>query len=291
MGHKLRFLSAMFIFGTIGLFVRAIPLPSSAIALVRAAIGTLFLLVLIRTKGRKLDIPSVKRNLKKLMLSGLFMGMEWIMLFESYRYTTVAVATLCYYFSAIFVMVASPLILKEKLTPFKAVCALVAVIGMVLVSGVLDAEAAFSPAGVALGLCAAVLYAGIVLINKQLDSIDSYDSTSMQLLTAAVVLLPYVLVTENVTAFTLDPLGLVLLLTLAVVHTGFAYGLYFSSMRRIDTMTVAIFSYLDPVVALLLSVFVLREPMTLLGAVGAVLVLAAMFASELPSLNQKSVKG
>jgi len=162
---------------------------------------------------------------------------------------------------------------------------------MVLVSGVLDAEAAFSPAGVALGLCAAVLYAGIVLINKQLDSIDSYDSTSMQLLTAAVVLLPYVLVTENVTAFTLDPLGLVLLLTLAVVHTGFAYGLYFSSMRRIDTMTVAIFSYLDPVVALLLSVFVLREPMTLLGAVGAVLVLAAMFASELPSLNQKSVKG
>ena len=291
MVHKLRFLSAMFIFGTIGLFVRAIPLPSSAIALVRAAIGTLFLLVLIRTKGRKLDIPSVKRNLKKPMLSGLFMGMEWIMLFESYRYTTVAVATLCYYFSAIFVMVASPLILKEKLTPFKAVCALVAVIGMVLVSGVLDAEAAFSPAGVALGLCAAVLYAGIVLINKQLDSIDSYDSTSMQLLTAAVVLLPYVLVTENVTAFTLDPLGLVLLLTLAVVHTGFAYGLYFSSMRRIDTMTVAIFSYLDPVVALLLSVFVLREPMTLLGAVGAVLVLAAMFASELPSLNQKSVKG
>ena len=291
MRHKLSFLSSMFIFGTLALFVRAISLPSSAIALVRAAIGSLFLLIMIRAKGRRLCLPAVKRNLKKLVLSGLFMGMEWIMLFESYRYTTVAVATLCYYCSAIFIMISSPIILKEKLAPFKSGCALIAVIGMVLVSGVLDAKSSFSPVGVALGLCAAVQYTGIVLVNKKLEDIDSYESTSMELLTAAIVLLPYVLITEDVSAFSLDPFGLVMLLILAVVHTGFAYGLYFSNLRHIDTQTVVIFSYLDPVVALLLSVFVLHEPMTLLGAFGAVLVLASMLVSELPIFDQKSVKG
>ena len=180
---------------------------------------------------------------------------------------------------------------REKLSPFKAVCAAVAVIGMVMVSGVLDAQAAFNPMGVALGLGAALMYTGIVLVNKKMDAIDGYDASSMQLLTAAIVLLPYVLFTENIAAFTLSPLGLVLLLTLSMVHTGYAYGLYFSSLNHISTITVAIFSYLDPVVALLLSVFVLHEPMTLLGAIGAVLVLASMLVSELPSLNQKPVKG
>ena len=219
------------------------------------------------------------------------MGMEWIMLFESYRYTTVAVATLCYYCSAIFIMLSAPLILKEKLTAFKAGCAAAALAGMVLVSGILDAQASFSPVGVTLGLCAAVLYTGIVLVNKKLEAISSYDSTSMQLLTAAVVLTPYVLFTVDFSALALDLPGLAMLLTVAVVHTGFAYGLYFSCLQTIDTQTVAIFSYLDPVVALLLSVFVLHENMTILGAVGAVLVLASMIVSELPALHQKSVKG
>lgn len=281
----------MFIFGTMGLFVRGIELPSSVIALVRAAIGTLVLLGMIRLKRRRLCIPAVKRNLKKLMLSGLFMGMEWIMLFESYRYTTVAIATLCYYFNAVLITLSSPLVFGEKISPFKAVCAAVAVVGMVLVSGVFDAQAVFNPTGVMLGLGAALMYTGIVLVNKKMDAIDGYDASSMQLLTAAVVLLPYVLFTENIAAFTLSPLGLVLLLTLSMVHTGYAYGLYFSSLNHISTITVAIFSYLDPVVALLLSVFVLHEPMTLPGAIGAVLVLAAMIISELPIFQQKSLKG
>lgn len=281
----------MFIFGTIGLFVRAIPLPSSLIALVRAIIGTLFLLGLVKARGEKVSMPAIRHNLKRLMLSGLFMGVEWIMLFESYRYTTVAVATLCYYFSAVFVTVASPFLLREKLTPFKGLCALIALIGMVMVSGVLDAQAVFSPIGVGLGLSAAVLYAGIVLINKKLSDISSYDSTIVQLATAAVILLPYVLITEDVTTLSIDVTGFVLLMAVAIVHTGMAYGMYFSSMREIEAQTVAIFSYLDPVVALLLSVFVLHEKMTLLGAVGAVLVLAAMLISELNPFANVSKKG
>lgn len=272
----------MTIFGTIGLFVRLIPLPSSMIALVRASMGALFLFGMILAQKRRPDWKGILRNWKPLLLSSVAMATEWILLFEAYRYTTVAVATLCYYMSAVFVMIAAPFILKEKLTAHKAFCAAAAVIGMVLVSGVLDGQAgAFSPVGVALGLTAAVFYAVIVLCNKRVKNISSYDTTFIQLFAVALILLPYVLLTEDVTQFaSLEPLGLTMLLSVGAIHTGIAYAMYFSSLQKIKAQTAALFSYLDPVIALLLSVFVLREGMSIPGMIGAVIVLGAMLLSE-----------
>ena len=282
MNAKIKLFLSMFIFGTIGLFVRNIPLPSSVIALVRAFVGTLFLVVLLLAKRERPDFASIRRNIRILALSGTAMGFNWILLFEAYRYTTVAVATLCYYFSAIFVIIASPFVLRERITPVKAVCSAIALIGMVLVSGVTEGgTGAFSPLGVAMGLGAAVLYATVVLLNKKLRDISSFDTTISQLGVAAIVLLPYVLLTENLTSIALLPMGLMMLLTVAIVHTGMAYAMYFSSLKELKAQTVALVSYLDPVVALLLSVFVLSEPMTPAGVIGAVLVLGAMLASEM----------
>ena len=282
MNAKIKLFLSMFIFGTIGLFIRNIPLPSSVIALVRAFVGTLFLVVLLLAKRERPDFAAIRRNIRILALSGTAMGFNWILLFEAYRYTTVAVATLCYYFSAIFVIIASPFVLRELITPVKAVCSAIALIGMVLVSGVTEGgTGAFSPLGVAMGLGAAVLYATVVLLNKKLRDISSFDTTIAQLGVAAIVLLPYVLLTENLTSIALPPMGLMMLLTVAIVHTGMAYAMYFSSLKELKAQTVALVSYLDPVVALLLSVFVLSEPMTPAGVIGAVLVLGAMLASEM----------
>ena len=71
-----------------------------------------------------------------------------------------------------------------------------------------------------------------------------------------------------------------MLLSVGAVHTGIAYAMYFSSLQKIKAQTAALFSYLDPVIALLLSVFVLMEGMTVLGLIGAVIVLGAMLLSE-----------
>ena len=282
LSSKLIYILAMAIFGTIGLFVRLIPLPSSMIALVRAAMGALFLLGMILSQKRKPDWAGIRCNWKPLLLSSLAMATEWILLFESYRYTTVAIATLCYYMSAVFVLIAAPFLLNEKLTAHKAVCAAAAVIGMVLVSGVPEGQAgSFSPVGVALGLTAAVFYAVIVLCNKRVKNVSSYDTTFIQLFAVTLLLLPYVLLTEDLALFgTLKPLGLAMLLSVGAVHTGIAYAMYFSSLQKIKAQTAALFSYLDPVIALLLSIFVLKEGMTVLGLIGAVIVLGAMLLSE-----------
>ena len=121
---KLRMTAAMFIFGTIGLFVRWIPMPSSVIALARGLIGTIFLLAVIAIKKESLSRTSIQKNFRWLLISGILLGFNWILLFESYNYTSVAVSTLCYYMAPILIILISPLALQERLTMRKLLCVL-----------------------------------------------------------------------------------------------------------------------------------------------------------------------
>ena len=157
---------------------------------------------------------------------------------------------------------------------------------MVFVSGVLQTgiPALSEAKGVLYGLGAAVFYATVILMNKKITEISAYDKTIMQLGTAAVVLLPYILLTEPLGELMalLTPFSLGMLLFVGIVHTGIAYVLYFGSMKDLNAHTIAIFSYVDPIVAILLSALFLKEPMGLHGVIGAVLVLGSTFISELP---------
>ncbi len=283
---KLELIASMFIFGTIGIFVRHIPLPSSMIALVRGFVGAFFVLLFVYLKKSKPDLASIKQNFIMLALSGAFIGINWILLFEAYRYTTVATATLCYYMQPIFVILASPFLLKERLTVKKAVCVAVALLGMVFVSGVLDTSIpALSEAkGILYGLGAALFYATVVLMNKKITDINAYDKTITQLGMGAIVLTPYVMLTQDMGAasVSMTPQLWALLLFVGLVHTGVAYALYFDAMKDLKAQTIAIFSYIDPIVAILLSALLLKESMGLYGVVGAVLVLGSTFISELP---------
>ena len=281
---KMSLILSMVIFGTIGIFRKYIPLPSGIVACVRGVLGVAFLLVFIKMKKIKMDRASIGKYLKILLVSGGFIGLNWVLLFESYRYTSVAVATLCYYMAPIFVMLASPVLLKEKLTMKKTICVIVALIGMVFVSGVLDGGVSgiSELKGILFGLGAAALYASVVMMNQGLREVPTYDKTIMQLGAAALILVPYILVVEDLSSVVLTPLIIVMLIIVGVVHTGIAYALYFGSMNGLKAQTVALFSYIDPIVAIILSAMFLKEPMTVYSIIGAVLVLGATMISELP---------
>lgn len=279
---KLTMMLAMFIFGTIGLFVKYIPLPSSVIAMARGIVGAIFLLIFIAAKKQKLDRAAIKANLPKLCLSGIFLGFNWILLFEAYRYTTVATATLCYYLAPVIVILVSPLVLKESLTWKKLVCVFAALVGMVFVSGVLDAgfSGGKEYTGILFGLGAACVYACIVITNKKIHDISAYDTTIIQLAVAGILLIPYVLLTQDISALELTGKAAALLAVVCILHTGIAYALYFGSMKGLHGQTVALLSYIDPIVAILLSALILKEPLGADGALGAVLVLGATLVSE-----------
>lgn len=272
------------VFGTIGIFVRWIGLPSSVIALVRGAVGAAFLLLLARFRHAPIDRAALRCRWQLLLLSAAMMSFNWITLFEAYRYTTVATATLCYYMAPIFVTLISPVLLRERLTARKLLCVFLALAGMVFVSGVPQSglPGPSEAKGILLALCSAALYAGVILINKYLAGVPAYDHTLLQLACAAAVMIPYILLTEDLSAMSVTPLGAVLLLIVAVFHTGWCYALYFGSMTVLSAQTVALFSYIDPIVAILLSALLLREPLGWSGILGAALVLGSTLVSELP---------
>lgn len=274
---------AMLIFGSIGVFRRYIPLSSAWMACVRGIIGTVFLLIVVALSKKRVDKKTVKKNLLPLLISGAAIGVNWILLFEAYRYTTVAIATLCYYMAPVIVILLAPMLLKEKMTVKKSVCAAVAVVGMLLVSGIFDggATAGGSGKGIVFGLGAACFYATAMLTNKFMKDISAYDKTIMQLGAAAVVVLPYSVLTSGVQEFsTLTVPQILLLLAVGIVHTGIAYWLYFGSMDSLSGQTIAVYSYIDPAFAVVLSVVVLREETGVLGMIGAVLILGSTLISE-----------
>ena len=282
---KFRLMTAMFIFGTIGIFVRNIPLPSSVIALARGVIGTLFLIIFTKIRKIKISYTEIKNNLSILCLSGMLIGIHWIFLFEAYRNTTVAVATLCYYLAPVFVIIASPFVLKEKLTFKQIVCIGVALIGMIFVSGIFEKGGTenLQLKGIFFGIGAAIIYAVVILLNKHLKKISSYTMTIMQLGIAAAVLAPYTLLTQNTGSLTFNFTTLILLGIIGIINTGITYTLYFSAIQELKAHTIAIFSYIDPIIAILLSTLILREKPDVFTVIGGIMILGSTLISELSS--------
>ncbi|MEG1834717.1 MAG: DMT family transporter [Oscillospiraceae bacterium] len=282
MKDKLKMMLAMLIFGSLGIFIRNINLPSSAIAFVRGFVGALIIIIYCIITKRKISFKSIKKNWIFLLVSGAALGFNWMFLFEAYKYTSIANATLMYYLAPVFVAILSPFVFKEKMSVSKAVCIFLSLLGMAFVSGVFSSsDMQISKMGFAFGISAAIFYTIIVISNKFLKDISSVESTIVQLFVSAVVILPYLLCTEKISTFTLTSKELLLLLIVAVVHTGIAYLLYFGTITKLKAQTVAVYSYIDPVTAIILSALVLSEKMTILQIVGAALILGATLFSEL----------
>ena len=278
---RLKLIVVMLLFGTIGIFVRTISMPSSIIALVRGIIGSIFLLLVVFARRTGIDMSAVKRNWWKLLLSGGCIGVNWILLFEAYRFTTVATATLCYYLQPVIVVLGSALVLKEKLSIRKLLCVLVAILGMIPVSGVLESiPTAGEVTGILLATGAALLYGINILTNKTMQGLSPFDMTIFCMITATLTLLPYTLLTEDWSAIVWEPQSLLLLLVVGIIHTGVAYALYYSALEKMKAHEVAIYGYIDPICAILLSALLLSEPLPVGIVIGAVMILGATYISE-----------
>lgn len=276
-------LGAMFIFGTIGIFRRFAPISSALLACARGVIGTAFLCAFVKIKRGKIITSIDKRNLVLLIISGAAVGFNWMFLFEAYNRTTVAIATLCYYMAPTMVIFLSPIFLKEKLTIKKAICAVISIFGIALVSRIADSDGIKQGdvSGMLFGLAAATFYSIIVILNKKIKVEDSYSNTIIQLISATIALVPYLLITENFNNIQITKIAYIMIFVMGIVHTGIAYLMYFSSIKNLKGQSTAVLSYIDPVSALVLSSVFLSEKMSIFGIIGAVLVIGAALVSEL----------
>lgn len=279
---RLMIAASMMIFGTIALFVRNISVNSAEIALYRAALATVLLGGFFLVTGSKIDLRAIRKELPLLLFSGMAMGINWILLFEAYRYTTVSVATLSYYFAPVIVTLVCPILFKEKMGAKQWICFVMSTIGIVLITGIGDLSGSNRHfTGILFGLGAAVLYATVVLLNKFIKGVSGVHRTFLQFAAALLTLLPYVLLTSGFTLGNLDASGWISLLVVGVVHSGIAYCLYFSALKDIPGQEAAILSYIDPLVAVAVSVFVLGEQLTALQLIGGILILGFTLYNEI----------
>ncbi len=282
MPGKLKMITAMLIFGSIGLFVKNIHLSSREIALFRGIIGSIFLLVASSVLRKKIRFHTSKKNIALLILSGGAIGFNWIFLFEAYRYTTISNATLSYYFAPIFVMILAPLILKEKLTWMKVTSIVSAMVGLFLIVGTdTDAGEGYDHVtGIMYGLLAAAFYASVIVMNKFIKNLPDYETTVAQLSLASLVLLPYVFLNETVNIGSLDGKSVLFMIIVGIIHTGLAYVLYFSALKELNGHTIAIFSYIDPISAVIMAAIFLGEGMSFVQMIGGILILSSTYLSE-----------
>ena len=274
-------IASMTIFGTIGLFVRNVPIPSGEMALCRAVMAALILGGYLLATGQSFRISRIKSQLPLLILSGLALGINWILLFEAYRYTTVSTATLSYYFAPVIVTLLSPLLFREKLSGKQLLCFTASTLGLVMITGVEANAGGSSMKGICFGLGAAVFYACVILLNKRIGQIQAIHRTFFQFLAAVLTLIPYVLASGGFHLDTLDGTGWSNLLIVGTVHTGLAYCLYFSSLAALPGQKAAILSYIDPLVAVLVSVSLLGEPLGFWQILGGGLILGFTLLNEI----------
>lgn len=281
MNPRLMLIASMTIFGTLGIFVRNIPVSSGELALYRAVLAALLIAVFLLVTKQQIPFANIKKEVPLLLASGIAMGINWILLFEAYKYTTVSVATLSYYFAPVIVTAVCPVLFKEKLTGKQIVCFVMSTLGLVLITGIGDVGRGSDFTGILFGLGAAVFYATVILLNKFIKNVEGIHRTFLQFLSAIVILFPYVIMTSGVTLGNLNGTGWINLLIVGLIHTGVTYCMYFSSLKELPGQKAAILSYIDPLVAVLISFTILGEPMTLWQVTGGILILGFTLWNEI----------
>jgi len=277
--ERIKFIIAIVLYGTIGLFLRYVSIPSEFVVLCRGIIGSAFIFIYLKLTDRHVDIISIKNSALWLILSGICLGLNWGFLFAAYMHTTIAIASLCNYTAPLIIILITPLVFHDPLNKMKLPYVAAAFIGIILVSGVWEG-ATGNLSGVLLGLASALCFVGIVICNRKVKDVSAFDKAMVQLVVSALTILPYVLFKNYNVNVNLDIKSMLIVFMLGVVQTGVAYCFYFSGLGSLPVQTIVVLGYLEPVVSVICSSIFLHESMSAISWLGAILILGAAVISE-----------
>ena len=282
---KSMMIASVAIFGTLGVFTRNITVTSGELALYRAVLAISLIAVYLVCTKQNINLKASKKELVLLLFSGAAIGINWILLFEAYKYTTISAATLSYYFAPVIVTVICPILFHEKLTGKQIFCFIMSTLGLIMITGTSNIRDKRDFIGILFGISAAIFYAAVIILNKFIRNIDGIHRTFLQFLSAIIILVPYVLLTSGIHLGNLDIKGWVNLLIEGLFHTGITYCMNFSTLKELAGQEASILSYIDPLVAVLISVLILGETMSIAQAIGGALILGFTLWNELTPHN------
>lgn len=234
------------------------------------AAGALFLLGFLRSQ---LSWPS-SRQIPILLLTGVILSIHWLTFFASVQLGGIAMATLTFAAFPLFTVIIDVIRSKRKPRVLEIFSAL-AIIGAVKLLVEFDFEGSNESLGALAGLISALAFAWFGLASQNLaKSISPLLVSLYQNTAVAVLLLPFLPFVGRAPS---GPIDWICLALLGVVTTALMHQLYFYALRRLSATACSSFVALEPVYAIIFANLFFKEPITLMVAISAALILAASF--------------
>ena len=279
--------------GTVGIIVKEVDLPAVAIVQARTAIAVPTLAVALLLGRRWLPgVAFHRRSLLRAALGGALVAAHWVCFFAAFKRAPVGTVLLITFLAPVFLAVAAPVLLGERVSRRTKIGLALGLAGSVLVVGA-PGGSGTTTAGLVLAFLAAVSYAGLVLMMKPVAEVHGGVRVALvEMSVAAVVLVPFTL-TSGATAP--DAADWRLLLVLGVVETGIFLAIYYSCLARVPATEAGVLSYLEPAAGVLFGWWLLGEGLTVGTVAGGVLIVVAgvvvLFGPDRPPVASPEVAG
>lgn len=273
--------------GSLGVFIKNIAMDRGQIMAIRTFLGGVFLTLVFILGRREFSWVNLKKNLLKLMVSGSLFGISGLFIFLSYDAVGVAMSSIIYSLNPVFIFTISIVILGEKFSYKKALGLIISLIGLFLVNG-FRLESLSLNGKLSYGLIAAILYGLMAIINKKVEGLDSILITIVQLFAASISLGIYLGLKGELALEIPSGNGLLYLLIVSFLHTGYAMKLYYEGIQNLPAQSVALISYMEALSAILASSLILKESLNFHEILGALLIIGGALAGEI--LDNKSKK-
>lgn len=266
--------------GTIGVFVEEAHQHPLVTVWFRCVFGALALLAWGWVSGRTNELQLRGKSWRVACATGGLMILNWALFFAAISHTSIAVATIVFHIQPIWVILFGALFLGEAVSPRQWLATLVALCGLVLSTGLVNATAWGAALGgnyvVGLLMClgGSVCYAAVTVLAKTERVLTSYALAFWQCVVGVLVLLwsPFVFGwPEQASAWAW-------LVGLGVLHTGLAYAVLFAGMARLALGKIAVLQFIYPLTAVLVDWCVYGKTLSTVQLAGVTLMALALWA-------------
>jgi drug/metabolite transporter (DMT)-like permease len=266
-----RMVLAMLMSGTIGLFVVESGQDNTTVVFWRCLIGGSALLAYLswRRQWQKLS----RINSGWLLLGGLALVANWFCLFGAYHLSSISIATLVYHTQPFFLLLIVAVSQRQAIARTQWLLLLLAFCGVALTTG-LDISGSGEQIwlGVGLAAIAAALYAVATLTTRQLTGVPPAQIAGLQMMLGVLILLPF----PKAMLTDLALPQLVPILMLGLLHTALMYNLMYSAFQRLPVSSIALLSFIYPLVAVVIDLWYYDIKLQPLQILGMVLILVAI---------------
>lgn len=222
------------------------------------------------TKGSLLSLsPPV-------IAQGIFLTIGGLLYFYALEWLSAGVATIIFFSHPVFVAVLSFVVYKEKIVLHLLLGLLLAVLGIVLVSGIGGLSSSLPPLGLVYALSSCLCYTLYSLVGQKAMGQHDPLSVTATISMLAILLLTPVFYRDLAALSQITPEQFGIALAMAVLNTLLAVLFFLKGLKRIGAARATLLSTAEPVFCLLMAYIILGESLSFRQITGSAMILASM---------------